>query len=115
VRCGTDQTFSAKAQVILHNAQPHVAGVVNQLLARWQLGVLYHPPYSPDSTCDFGLMRNVEEPLRCRRFKTILEIIDDVGRSVRNNKTGAAKGIIRLHRWKCVLHNVGEYIKGLKI
>jgi len=32
-------------QIILHdNAQPHVADVVNQLLARWQWEVLYHPP-----------------------------------------------------------------------
>ena len=50
-----------------------------------------------------------------RRFKTIPDIIDDVGRSVRTiNKTGAAKGIMRLpHRWERVLHNVGEYIEGL--
>ena len=30
------------------------------------------------------------------------------------NKTGAAKGIMRLpHCWERVLHNFGEYIKGL--
>ena len=30
------------------------------------------------------------------------------------NKTGAAKGIVRLpHRWERVLHNFGEYIEGL--
>ena len=38
-----------------------------------------------------------------------------VDRSVRTiNKTGAAKGIMRLpHRWERVLHNFGEYIEGL--
>ena len=38
-----------------------------------------------------------------------------VARSVRTiNKTGAAKGIMRLpHRWERVLHNFGEYIEGL--
>ena len=38
-----------------------------------------------------------------------------VDRSVRTiNKTGAAKGIMRLpHRWARVLHNFGEDIEGL--
>jgi len=98
--------------IILHNARPHVADVVNQLLARWQWE-LYHPAYSPDiRPCDFDLIPKV--PLRGRCLKTIPDIIDAVGRSVRSiNKTGAAKGIMRLpHRWKRVLHN-GEYIEGL--
>ena len=35
--------------IILHeNDRPYVADVVNQLGARCQLEVLYHPPYSPD-------------------------------------------------------------------
>ena len=38
-----------------------------------------------------------------------------VDHSVRTiNKTGAAKGIMRLpHRWEHVLHNCGEYVEGL--
>ena len=38
-----------------------------------------------------------------------------VDRFVRTiNKTGAAKGIMRLpHRWERVLHNFGDYIEGL--
>ena len=80
--------------IILHdNARPHVAGVVNQLLARWQWEVLYHPPYSPDiSPCDFDLIPKAKEPLRGRCFKTIPDIIDAVGRSVRTiNKTGCQR------------------------
>jgi len=103
--------------IILHdNARPHVADVVNQLLARWQWEVLYYPLYSPDiSPCNLDLIPKVKEPLRSRRFKTIPDIIDAVGRSVWTiNKTGAAKGIMRFpHRWEQVLHNVGEYIEGL--
>jgi len=106
-----------KTPIILHdNARRHIADVVNQLLARWQWEVLYHASYSPDiSPGDFDLIPKVKEPLRSRRFKTIPYIIDAVGRSVRTiNKTGAAKGIMRLpHRWERVLHNVGEYIEGL--
>jgi len=103
--------------IILHdNAWPHVADVVNQLLARWQWEVPYHPPYSLDiSPCDFDLIPKVKVLLRGRRFKTILDITDAVGRSVRTiNKTGAAKGIMRLpHRWERVQHNFEEYIEGL--
>jgi len=93
--------------IILHdNARPHFADVVSQLLERWQWEV---PP------CDFYLIPKVKEPLRGRHFKTIPDIIDAVGRSVRTIiKTGAAKGIMRLpHRWERVLHNVGEYIEGM--
>ena len=56
--------------IILHdNARPHVADVVNQLLARWQWEVLYRPPYSPEiSPCDFDLIPKVKEPLRDRRL-----------------------------------------------
>ena len=78
--------------------------------------MLHHPPYSPEiSPCDFDLIPKVKEPQRGRRFKTIPDIIDAVGRSVRTiNKTGAAKGIRRiLHRWERIQHNVGEYIEGL--
>ena len=89
---------------------------MNQLLARWQWDVLYHSPYSLDiSPCDFDLIPKVKDTLCGRRFKTIPDIIDAVGLSVRTiNKTGAAKGIMRLpHRWERVLHNIGEYIEGL--
>ena len=88
---------------ILHdNSRPHVADVVKQLLAQWQWEVLYHPSYSSDiSPCDFDLIPKVKEQLRGRRFKTIPDIIDATGRSVRTtNKIGAAKGNKRLpHRW----------------
>ena len=102
--------------IILYNAQAHVADVVKQLLAGWQWEVLYHPPYSPDiSPCDFDLIPKVKEELRGRSFKTVPDIIDAVGSSVRTiNKIVAAKVIMRLpHRWKRVLHNFGEYIEGL--
>jgi len=109
--------LSENTPIILHNnARPHVADVVNQLLARWQWEMLYHPPYSPNiSPFDFDLIRKVKEPLRGRCFKTIPDIIDAVGRSAPTiNKTGTAKGIMRLpHRWERVLHNTGEYIEGL--
>jgi len=104
VCCGRrNHTFLVKNTNHSHdNARPHVTDVVNQLRARWQWEVLYHPPYSPDvRPFNFYLIPNVKEPLHSRRLKTIPDIIDAVGRSVRTiNKTGAAKGIMRLpHSW----------------
>jgi len=56
----------------------------------------------------------MKEPLRGIRFRTVPEILQAVGRSIRTiNTTGAAKGILRLsHRWQRVVHNAGDYIEG---
>ena len=56
----------------------------------------------------------LKEPLRGILFKTFLEILQAVDRSIRTiNTTGAAKGILRLpHRWQRVVHNAGDYIEG---
>ena len=66
------------------------------------------------SPCDFYLIPKMKEPLRGIRFRTVLEILQAVDRSIRTiNTTGAAKGILRLpHRWKSVVHNAGNYIEG---
>jgi len=70
VRCGRPYFLGENTPIILHNARPHVADVVNQLLVRWQWEVLYHPLYSPDiSPCDFDLIPKVKEPLRGRHFR----------------------------------------------
>ena len=56
----------------------------------------------------------MKEPLRGIRFRTVSEILQAVGRSIRTiNTTGAAKGILRLpHRWQRVEHTAGDYTKG---
>ncbi|PNF33608.1 hypothetical protein B7P43_G14353 [Cryptotermes secundus] len=77
--------------------------------------MLYHPPYSPDlSPCNFDLIPKAKEPLCGIRFRIVPEILQAVDRSIRTmNTTCAAKGILRLpHRWKCVVHNAGDYIEG---
>ena len=64
--------------------------------------------------CDFDLIPKVKEPLRGIRFRTVPEILQAVGRSIRTiNTTGAAKGILRLpYRWQRVVHNAGDYVEG---
>ncbi|KAJ4447034.1 hypothetical protein ANN_09022, partial [Periplaneta americana] len=76
---------------------------------RWE--VLFHPPHSPDlSPCDYDLIPDMKEPLRDVRFRTVPDILQAVGRSIR---TGAATGILRLpHRWQRVVDNAGYYIEG---
>ncbi|KAJ4448330.1 hypothetical protein ANN_10345 [Periplaneta americana] len=62
-----------------------------------------------------GSSRKMKEPLRDVRFRTVADILQAVGRSIRNiNSTGAATGILRLpHRWQRVVDNAGYYIEGL--
>ena len=66
------------------------------------------------SPCDFDLIPKMKEPLRGIRFRTVPEILQAVYRSIRTiNKTGAAKGILRLpYRWQRVVNNAGDYIEG---
>ena len=56
----------------------------------------------------------MKKPLRGIRFRTVLEILQAVDRSIRTiNTTGAAKGILQLpHRWQRVVHNAGDYTEG---
>ena len=66
------------------------------------------------SPCDFHLIPKMKEPLRGIRFRTVPEILQAVGRSIRTiNTTDDAKAILRLlHRWERVVHNAGDYIEG---
>ncbi|KAJ4433303.1 hypothetical protein ANN_15562 [Periplaneta americana] len=77
---------------------------------------LFHPPHSPDlSPCDYDLIPKMKEPLRDVLFRTVPDILQAVGRSIRNiNRKGAATGILRLpHLWQRVVDNAGYYIEGL--
>ena len=66
------------------------------------------------SPCDFDLIPKMKEPLRGIRFRTVPEILQAVDGSIRTiNKTGAAKGILRLsHSWQRVVNDAGDYNEG---
>ncbi|KAJ4448075.1 hypothetical protein ANN_10087 [Periplaneta americana] len=92
------------------NAGAHTAQPVAVLYCRWGWEVLFYPPDSPDlSSCDYDLITKMKEPLRDFRFRTVPDILQAVGRSIRNiNRTGAPTGILRLpHRWQRVVDNAG--------
>ncbi|KAJ4428215.1 hypothetical protein ANN_24230 [Periplaneta americana] len=102
--------------ILLDNAGANTAQSVADLYCRWGWEVLFHPPHSPDlSSCDYDLIPKMKKPLRDVRFRTVPDILQAVGRSIRNiNRTGAATGILRLaHRWQRVVDSAGYYIEGL--
>ena len=61
---------------LLHdNAPVHQAVAVQEFLARKQVCVLHHPPYSPDlSPCDYFLFPKQKLPLKGRLFEDVQDI-----------------------------------------
>jgi len=51
--------FAAGVLIFHHNARPHTSGAVSEILEKYGLQVLPHPPYSPDmSPTDFACSQN---------------------------------------------------------
>ncbi|GFW63113.1 histone-lysine N-methyltransferase SETMAR [Trichonephila clavipes] len=51
------------------NSRPHIARCVLDVSQQNNVGILPHPPYSPDKTpCDFWLFPQLKKPLRGKRF-----------------------------------------------
>ena len=66
------------------NAPVHRAVVVQEFLARKQVCVLHHPPYSPDlSLCDYFLFPKLKLPLIGRLFEDVQDIQAAVTSSLR--------------------------------
>ena len=87
--------------ILQDNVRPHMAHPVAHLYRRCGWEVLHHPPHSPDfRPCDYDLIPKLKEPLCDIRFQTVPDILQAVGRSVRNiDRTKTATGIRRLpHR-----------------
>ena len=62
----------------------HRAVVLQEFLARKQVCVLNHPPYSPDlSPCDYFLFPKLKLPLKGRLFEDVQDIQGDVTSSLR--------------------------------
>jgi len=70
---------------LLHdNAPIHQAVAVQEFLARKQVCVLNHPPYSPDlSPCDYFLFPKLKLPLKGRLFEDVQDIQGAVTSSLR--------------------------------
>ena len=70
---------------LLHdNAPVHRAVAVQEFLARKQVCVLHHPPYSPDlSPCDYFLFLKLKLPMKGRLFEDVQDIQAVVTSSLR--------------------------------
>ncbi|GFG38600.1 hypothetical protein Cfor_01647 [Coptotermes formosanus] len=70
---------------LLHdNAPVHRPVAVQEFLARKQVCVLNHPPYSPDlSPCDYFLFPKMKLPLKGRLFEDVQDIQGAVTSSLR--------------------------------
>ena len=70
---------------LLHdNAPVHRAVAVQEYLARKQVCMLHHPPYSPDlSPCDYFLFPKVKIPLKGRLFEDVQDIQTAVTSGIR--------------------------------
>jgi len=79
VRRKRPQKWHNKNLIIHHdNAPAHRSFKVSQFLAKNNLTVIPHPPYSPDlSPCEFFLFPKLKRRIKGRRFDTIEEIQEE--------------------------------------
>jgi histone-lysine N-methyltransferase SETMAR len=66
------------------NTPAHASLLIHSYLAKHQISVVPHPPYSPDLTpADFFLFPKLKTTLKGRRFQTIAEIQENAIRELR--------------------------------
>jgi histone-lysine N-methyltransferase SETMAR len=77
IRCKRPELWRRKNWLLLHdNAPAHRSVLVQEELAKQQVTVLPHPPYSPDpASYDFSFFPRLEGKLRSRRFLSAEEIV----------------------------------------
>ena len=84
--CRVRPEYSAPGSwFLLHdNAPVHQEVAVQELLARKQVCMLHHPPYSPHlSPCDYFLFPKLKLPLKGRLFEDVQDIQAAVTSSLR--------------------------------
>jgi histone-lysine N-methyltransferase SETMAR len=71
------EPWCRKNWLLLHdNAPAHLSVLVQEELAKQQVTILPHPPYSPDLTpCDFFFFPRLKEKLLGRQIQSAKEII----------------------------------------
>ena len=76
IRCVRPEYSAPGRWSLLHNNAPvHRTVAVQEFLARKQVCVIHHPPYSPDLyPCDYFLFPKLKLPLRGRLFEDVQDI-----------------------------------------
>ena len=85
IRCVRPEYSAPGSWFLLHdNAPVNRAVAVHEYLARKQVYMLQHPPYSPDlSPCDYFLFTKLKLPLKGRLFEDVQDIQAAVTSSLR--------------------------------
>jgi len=102
---------------VLHhgNAPAHTALSVREFLAKKNIPVLPHPPYSPDlAPCDFYLFPNLKSKLKGRHFGTmenIQKIVTDELHTLTEKTSGTAM-ISGKKRWNHCVTSQGSKFEG---
>jgi transposase len=69
------------------NAPAHASLLIYSYLAKHQISVVPHPPYSPDlGPADFFLFPKLKTTLKGRCFQTIEEIEENATRTARDHR-----------------------------
>jgi hypothetical protein len=107
VRHKRPELWHRKNWLLLHDNAP--------VLAKQQVTVLPHPPYSPDlAPCDFFFSPRLQEKLCGRRFQSAEEIITAIKEAVRDLPANIFQQCFQhlYQRWQsCVVAN-GDYFEG---
>lgn len=102
---------------LLHhdNAPCHTSLLVREFLAKKNLPVCPHPPYSPDlAPCDFWLFPKIKTVLKGKRFDTIPDIEIATKEQLKALPKEAFQKCFQswIQRWDKCIFSQGEYFEG---
>jgi len=116
VRCKRPQKWQNQNLIIHHdNAPTHRSFKVSQFLAKNNMTVILHPPYSPDlAPCDFFLFPKLKLRMKGRRFDTIEEIQEKLQLVLDTIPKRDFQGCFQAwqKRWDRCIRAKGEYFEG---
>ena len=116
VRRKTPQKWQNQNLIIHHdNAPAHRSFKVSQFLAKNNMTVIPHPPYSPVlAPCDFFLLPKLKLQMKGRRFDTIEEIQEESQWVLDTIPKRDFQGCFQAWQkcWDHCIHAKGEYFAG---
>ena len=116
VRRKKPQKWQNQNFIIHHvNAPAHRSFKVSQFLAKNNMRVIPHPPYSPDlAPCDFFLFPKLKLRMKVRRFDTIEEIQEESQRVLDTIPKRDFHGCFQAWQkgWDRCIRAKGEYFEG---
>jgi transposase len=98
-----------------NNVLAHASLLIRSYLAKHQISVVPHSPYSPDlAPAGFFLFPKLKTTLKGRRFQTIEEIQENVTREMRAITESAFQEAFQQwkKRWERCITSRGDYFEG---